>query len=155
LNQGGSPVCTRVVHPGKPDLLNDSLNDSLIQYAPHTAIVANATDGLSSFQSLQEEIFGRKKGEFEGEPPAPSRQSCFTELDVEYVQCLIVEEVGLGFSMTIQKIVAMCREPGVYDYPIDGRQIAAMANAGYLGRHNNSVFVMPEMLLPQLRRADE
>jgi hypothetical protein len=155
LNQGGSDVCTRVVQTGDTDLLNDSL----IQIAPLSALVADATEGrpknLSVFEEILETRYESKKGEFEGEPTASSRKAIFTEGDVEYVQCLILGEVGLGFSMTIQKIVAMCREPGVYGYPIDGRQIAAMANAGYLGRHNDSVFVMPEMLLPALRRADE
>jgi hypothetical protein len=80
------------------------------------------------------------KGEFEREPAALSRQPTFTEEDVERVRDLILQEVGeFPRTMSIAKIVGMCRDG--YEYPINGRQIAAIADAGHLGRIDNSVFV--------------
>jgi hypothetical protein len=65
----------------------------------------------------------------------------FKAEDVEYVQNLILAEVGPDCPVTIQKIVAMCREAGVYEYPIDGGQIGAMAKEGFLRREGNRVWV--------------
>ena len=54
--------------------------------------------------------------------------------------------------MSIQKIVAMCREGGAYAYPIDGRDIAVMVRDGYLGREGNNVWVSREMFVPSLKK---
>lgn len=83
-----------------------------------------------------------RKGEFERELAALSRQPIFTEEDVGHVRDLILQEVGeFPRTLSIAKIVGMSREAGGYEYPINGRQIAAMADAGHLGRIDNSVFV--------------
>lgn len=57
LNQGGSPVCTRVVHPGGTDSMNDSMNKD--------TTVADAPVALASLA----------KGEFEEESASPPSAS--------------------------------------------------------------------------------
>jgi hypothetical protein len=81
---------------------------------------------------------GSKKRKVEFEEIAGS---AFNRTDIEYVQGLLLSEGGPGAAMTIQKIVAMSREGGAFPYPINSQQIAAMADAGYLQRHRDSVWV--------------
>jgi hypothetical protein len=61
--------------------------------------------------------------------------------DVAWVQNLLLGEAGWGGWLTIQAIIARSREPGTFEYPIDGNQIGAMVKAGYLGRRGEHVWV--------------
>src|SRR5262249_4686540 len=66
----------------------------------------------------------------------------FTQEEAEWVQNLILQEYGHDYPTAIKKVVAMCRDwAGVPDCPIHGMQIGAMAEAGYLGREGNRVWV--------------
>jgi hypothetical protein len=81
-----------------------------------------------------------------GNGGAPGRQTpSFDSNDVDWVRNLIAT---FG-DLTIQKIVAICREQGTFRYDIDGRQIAAMAKAGFLRRLGNLVWIDEECLQPE------
>jgi hypothetical protein len=108
----------RVAPTSRPD----SLNDSLIQIATLSA-PADAGGRRESKRTFDE---GKED---------------FTLDDVSWVQDLLLADFGYDCPVTVQKIVAMCREPGANEYPIDGRQIALMAQAGYLGRRGNHIWI--------------
>jgi len=95
-------------------------------------------------QSLQEEVFGRKKGEFE-RPPAslpriPNEEPWrgYTEEEVEMVRGWIE-----NFSLrTVGSIVACART--FQDNYITGNAIGAMCRDGHFGRDGDQIFLLEE-----------
>jgi hypothetical protein len=105
----------------------------------HTASFADAHEAhrIPIKDSSQE-----KEEEFEGKSVGLSPLSnSFSLEDVEHVQNLILAEEGPRVRVSIAKIVGMGREPGMWEYAIDGRQIGAMARAGYLRREGDDVWL--------------
>jgi hypothetical protein len=67
---------------------------------------------------------------------------------VEWVQNVVLAEGGeYPGVISVAKLVSMSRQPGWREYLMDGRKIAALVNAGYLGRIEDNVYVTREMLI--------
>jgi hypothetical protein len=60
--------------------------------------------------------------------------------DVQFIQDLVSSE-GM---LTVQAVIAMCRQSGVYQWDVDGRQIGAMIKDGYLTRDGDWLTVTDE-----------
>jgi hypothetical protein len=146
LNHPGSDGYTRVVQTGEPYSLNDSLNDSMIQIDSLSASVADATRGTDAKKAK-----GLPTNGASSKQRAPHRQRArFDASDLAHIYDMFAEGDYDIFAesefTTIQKIVAICREPGTHEWPLDGAQIAAMVAAGFLRRDGDKIWVDEECL---------
>ena len=130
--QGGPDVKAGVAPTSRPEPLIEPLTEPLIP-------ISSISGATGVAPSIDESKKGNPTNVIRLNGSVSNRASarCYSEEDFEWVNSLILDE---GKPLTIQAIVAMARQPGCYEYLIDGRQIGAMCRDGYLIRHGHLIF---------------
>jgi hypothetical protein len=136
-NRGGD---TAIDPPRTGKLDNREVTEHSVSSIQHS--FADASRVPNSFQAIHEDLYGRKKGESEGECASTSRQAPegrwvgYTEAEVERVRDILL----CYDCKTLGSIVACARTFG--DNFITGTAIANMCRDGHFGREGDQIFLL-------------